>query len=126
MNAGGRPRHEDLRRDERGAGSVIAVGIMAASLSLAALSIPLYSVLAARQAVAGAADAAALAAADVVIGLLPGVPCAAAATVAAANRTKLLACQPDGLVVTVRAAAYVFGFEVTALATAGPLRTEGE
>lgn len=105
---------------------MIAVGIMAAVLSLTALSIPLYSVLAAKQAVAGAADAAALAAADVAVGRIPGVPCSAAGTMAAANKAKLVGCRADGLVVTVRAEVGVFGFAVGATATAGPPNAVGE
>ncbi|MHA6667242.1 Rv3654c family TadE-like protein [Homoserinimonas sp. A447] len=107
-------------RDESGAGSILVVAILAAVLGLSALSVPLYSVLAVKGVASGAADAAALAAADVAIGLAPGVPCVAAARIAEANGTVLSACQPDGLVVTVRVEAVVLGFTVGATATAGP------
>ena len=76
--------------------------------------------LAVRQAVAGAADAAALAAADVASGLVSGYPCATAALVAAANGAAVASCAVDGLVVTVSASRDILGLAVTATATAGP------
>ncbi|MCU1544065.1 MAG: hypothetical protein JWM50_1930 [Microbacteriaceae bacterium] len=112
-----RPRHGD-----RGAGSVLAVGIVAAMVCVTAIAIPLYSVLAHKQAVAGAADAAALAAADVRVGILAGEPCAVAESVAAGNRFELAGCHLDGLVVTVVVRASVAGFPLDAAATAGPPR----
>jgi hypothetical protein len=96
------------------------VAILAAVLGLSALSIPLYSVLAAKVLASGAADAAALAAADVAVGRAVGEPCLTAARIAEANGTSLAACQPDGLVVTVRVETVVHGFTVAAAASAGP------
>lgn len=107
-------------RGERGAGSLLVVGILAATIGLAALCAPLYSVLVVKQHVAGAADAAALAAADVAVGRAPGVPCAVAEDVSAANRATLLACEEDGVVITVRVGTTTLGFEIAATATAGP------
>lgn len=115
-----RPRWAPRLRDERGAGSVLALAIVAALVAVTALALPLYLVLATKQAVGGAADAAALAAADVRVGLEPGEPCAAAASVARANGAELGACEFDGLVVTVTAHARVAGLAVEASATAGP------
>jgi len=106
--------------DERGAGSVFAVAIVAALVCVTAMLVPLYSVLAKKQALAGAADAAALAAADVRVGLEPGEPCAVAARVATANGGGLASCSVDGLVVTVVVSASVVGFAVGVAATAGP------
>jgi secretion/DNA translocation related TadE-like protein len=105
---------------ERGAGTILVVAIIGAVVTIAGIALPLSSVLVVRQRVAGAADAAALAAADVAVGRLPGVTCELAATVAHANRSSLTGCAVDGLVVTVRTAATVLGFTVTATATAGP------
>ncbi|GAB3605318.1 hypothetical protein GCM10027413_07270 [Conyzicola nivalis] len=105
---------------ERGAGSVLAVAIIAAVLCLTVMLVPLYSVFAKKQSLAGAADAAALAAADVRVGLEPGEPCAVAARVASANGGRLASCHVDGLVVTVRVTATVAGFAVGVAATAGP------
>lgn len=105
---------------ERGSGSILAVAIIAALLALVSLLLPLWIVLAAKQRVSGAADAAALAAADVAVGILPGVPCEAAASVAKANGAKLNGCGLDGAIVTVRSSVTVLGFDVSARATAGP------
>src|SRR5690606_8566012 len=83
-----RPRGEKLRRSaavtetdvaradsERGASTVLAVAIIATMLSVLIALVPLYLSLIERNRLAGAADAAALAAADVAIGREPGVPC---------------------------------------------------
>ena len=107
-------------RGERGAGSVLGVAIIATMLCLVALALPLYAVLVVKQSVAGAADAAALAAADVRVGIVPGEPCAVAAAVAAANGAELAGCAVDGLVVTVTARRAFAGFAVGVSATAGP------
>jgi secretion/DNA translocation related TadE-like protein len=108
-----------MRRDD-GAGSVLALGIIGALVMLAATAIPLYAVLATRSAVAGAADAAALAAADARVGVVGGFPCDVAAEVAAANRVALAACELDGYVATVSVERSVLGFTVRQRATAGP------
>src|SRR5690554_7901559 len=110
-------------RDERGAGSILVVAILAAVIGVTALALPLYSVLVVKRAIGGAADAAALAAADVAVGRAAGVTCEVAARVAEANGAVLTACQPDGLVVTVRVEARAAGFTITAIATAGPPQT---
>lgn len=105
---------------ERGAGSVLALAVIAALLGLAALTLPVSAALVAKQRVTGAADAAALAAADVATGLVAGYPCAVAASVAAANGAVLAGCQIDGLVVTVQVSATIGVLPVAAAATAGP------
>jgi secretion/DNA translocation related TadE-like protein len=94
--------------------------VIAAVLALVALALPLYMVLAARSSVAGAADAAALAAADTTVGLMAGVPCEQADRVARANGAELDSCVADGLVLTVSVSRSVFGFRVGAISTAGP------
>ena len=105
---------------ERGAGSVLGVTLVACVLCLTAMLLPLYAVLVEKRAVAGAADAAALAAADARAGILPGEPCPVAAAVVAANGAELGACTVDGLVVTVTARGSFAGFAVGVSATAGP------
>ena len=112
--------------DDRGAGSVLAVAVIAAMLCVTVASVPLYVVLAKKQALAGAADAAALAAADVRVGLLPGEPCASAALVASANDVRLGGCDLDGLVVTVTLYDSVAGFDFNVSATAGPPNPEDQ
>jgi|SRR5690554_3394931 len=108
---------------ERGAGSILVVAILAAVIALAALALPLASVLVAKRAVEGAADAAALAAADVAVGRASGIICEVAARVAEANTAILTDCDPDGLVVTVRVERRAAGFTVGAIASAGPPET---
>jgi len=105
---------------QRGSGSVLTVGIAGGLVALTALSIPLYMALVVRQEIAGAADAAALAAADTASGLVPGYPCETAARVAAANGASLESCTADGQVVTVSAGGGILGLSVVAWATAGP------
>jgi secretion/DNA translocation related TadE-like protein len=105
---------------DRGSGSILAVAIIAAVLALSFSLVPLYGVYLAKRQVAGAADAAALAAADVAIGLAPGNPCPTAARVARANHVALRACRLEGVIVTVRVSASVLGFTVPVIATAGP------
>jgi len=109
-------------RGERGAATVVTVGLMAAIVALTAMALPLYSVLVVRQSVAAAADAAALAAADVAVGRAAGSPCVVAAHVAAANGASVTSCTLDGLVATIVASRLVLGFSVSATATAGPPR----
>ena len=107
-------------RSDRGAGSVVTVGLIGGIVAVTALSIPLYIGLATRQALAGAADAAALAAADVAVGIGPGFPCEVAAGLAAATAAALADCEVDGLVVTVVVSRWILGIPVSARSTAGP------
>ncbi len=109
-----------MTNTERGAGSILAIALLAAILACLTLVIPFSSALIVRASVIGAADASALAAADVAVGIVPGIPCATAASVATANRAHLQECQVDGVIVTVRVSAAILGFPVTATATAGP------
>jgi secretion/DNA translocation related TadE-like protein len=105
---------------DRGSGSILALAVFAAMLTLCSLLLPLVGVLSARQRLSGAADAAALAAAAVTVGLAPGVPCAEAGRVAAANGATLTGCELDGSVVTVVVKAAILGLPIEASATAGP------
>ena len=103
-----------------GSGSILTVAIIGSVVALTMVVLPLYMGFAVRRSVAGAADASALAAADTAVGLLPGFPCDAASTVAAANGAMITACEVDGLIVTVTASRAVLGIAATAVATAGP------
>lgn len=107
-------------RADAGAGSVLAIGIIGATVLLCGSAIPLYTVLVTRSAVVGAADAAALAAADARVGVVGGFACDVAAEVAAVNGAALATCELDGYVATVSVQREVLGFTVTARATAGP------
>jgi secretion/DNA translocation related TadE-like protein len=105
---------------DRGAGSVLTIALIAGVVALAGLAVPLYSALATRQAVAAAADASALAAADVAVGIAPGFPCAQAEVVASANGARLRSCELDGLIATVTVERSLLGIPAVASATAGP------
>ncbi|WP_243073985.1 Rv3654c family TadE-like protein [Microbacterium sp. SS28] len=102
------------------AGTGLAVGIVA---GCAALVLGLTTVSAAAvtgQRLAGAADAAALAAADAASGASRGVPCERAADVAQAGGASLAACDVDGLVATVTVSATFGALTASASARAGP------
>ena len=105
---------------DEGAGSVLALALIAAVIGLSGALVPLYAVLAAKSSVAAAADAAALAAADARVGAATGFPCDRAAEVAAANGSTLVSCEADGLILTVSVRRWVLGLEVQSTATAGP------
>lgn len=107
---------------ERGSGSVLTVAIVASVALFAMAVIPAGAVLSRRQAVAGASDAAALAAADARSGAIAGHPCDLAERVARANAARVASCELDGLVATVSATGTVGPFRITTRSTAGPPR----
>jgi secretion/DNA translocation related TadE-like protein len=107
-------------RDDTGSASVVAVGLLVAVVGLVVSASFASGALVERSRAAGAADAAALAGADVAGGLTAGVVCDVAGRVAQANRATLLACRADGPVVTVRVSSSLGLVPVTASATAGP------
>lgn len=108
--------------DAAGSGSILAIGIVAALVTVLGLSVPTTMALAARHTVAAAADAAAIAAADTAVGIYAGVPCDRAAQVVEAHGVTLSSCAVDGLVVTVAASRGILGVTVTGKASAGPAR----
>ncbi|MFJ6652794.1 Rv3654c family TadE-like protein [Microbacterium sp. NPDC091313] len=101
-------------------GTVTVVG---ASTVIATAAIALCAMAGASvhaQRLAGAADAAALAAADAASGAVPGVPCDRAAEVAAMAGASVTACELDGLIATVTVAAPWGALPAAATARAGP------
>jgi secretion/DNA translocation related TadE-like protein len=114
--------NRDRPADDSGSGTLLGLALAGIVASLVVCLVPVGAGLGIRESVAAAADASALAAADVVSGAAPGYPCEVARRVAAANRSTLAACTVDGLVVTVRARATFFGLSMTSTATAGPPR----
>ena len=96
------------------------VAILGALFTVTAVLIPVLALLPVNQAVQGAADAAALAAADTASGLLPGVPCDAATRAAEVNGTRLSSCTVDGLIATVSVAHTVGIITIGSTARAGP------
>ena len=111
---------ERAARGDRGAGTVVTLGFGLGIVATLLLVLPLYAALATRHSATAAADAAALAAADVASGLVPGQPCDSAARVAAANGASLEACSLDGLVATVTVGRAILGISLRESATAGP------
>ncbi|KQO82411.1 MULTISPECIES: Rv3654c family TadE-like protein [unclassified Frigoribacterium] len=107
-------------RDDSGSASVVAVGTLVAVVSLVVATSIASGALVERSRAAGAADASALAGADVAAGLTAGAVCDVAGRVAAANGTTLLSCRTDGPVVTVQVSSAFGPVSVTASATAGP------
>jgi secretion/DNA translocation related TadE-like protein len=106
--------------NERGAGSVLVLVVVAACVTVSLLVIPIYRGAVTKRLVANAADAAALAAADVAIGIVPGVPCEAASTAAVLNGARLSECVLSGAVATVTVESFLLGMPVRARARAGP------
>lgn len=106
--------------DDRGAGTVLVVGVIAVVLSAGLALVAAGVGLARGQQLSGAADAAALAAADVLLGWVPGEPCAAATRIAAAHNARLIECASEGLAVTVRVGASILGLPIEREARAGP------
>lgn len=105
---------------DAGSGSILGLAVIGSVCGVVAIALPLYIGLSTEQAVSGAADAAALGAADVASGIAPGSPCAVADGIAAANGGVLTACRVDGLVVTVRVQREFLGLQLGSNATAGP------
>lgn len=107
-------------RSERGSGTVLAIALIGASLTVTVLVVPVLAVFAARQSVRNAADSAALAAADTASGAVAGIPCDAAAEAADLNGASLTSCALDGPIATVAVARTAWGFDLSARARAGP------
>ncbi|MFH8249297.1 Rv3654c family TadE-like protein [Microbacterium sp. B2969] len=101
-------------------GSVLAVGIVACAATLVVAAGAVTGAAVASQRLAGAADAAALAAADAASGAVRGIPCERAVEVAAASGAALEACDVDGLIATVTVSAPFGRLVARASARAGP------
>ncbi|MEJ5914056.1 Rv3654c family TadE-like protein [Pseudokineococcus sp. 1T1Z-3] len=106
------------RGRERGAGTVLVLGLAMAALVMASAVAVLGQAVVARHRAVAAADLAALAAADVLLGRTAGEPCAAAGRVAAAGGALVVGCRPTGQEVVVEVAVPVDGL----LAGLGPAR----
>jgi secretion/DNA translocation related TadE-like protein len=109
-----------MRASERGAGSALVIGVVAALVAATVAVLLLVPLLVARHRAAVAADAAALAAADVALGAAAGVPCERAAAVAEAAGVRLVACRQRCVRVRVRASVPWLSATVSADAEAGP------
>lgn len=109
--------------DDRGAGTVLALGVLGAAVALLLLCAPLVAVAVGHQRAATAADAAALAGADVALGAAVGVPCERAGEIAAADGALLVRCVQRASVVAVRVSVSAAGLHIEAVARAGPAPT---
>jgi len=109
----------DLRSDE-GAGGVLTLAVVAMIVCGALAVLPLVATVAAARRASVAADAAALAAADTLLGVVPGDPCGWAKKVAAAHHVALVSCRIDAAeaVVTVQTAAGMLTVESSSRAGA--------
>jgi secretion/DNA translocation related TadE-like protein len=107
-------------RPERGAATVLMVGVIAVVVAVATFAAGLGLVVTARHRASAAADAAALAAADTALGATSGIPCERAATVAVAAGVHLAACRQEGVCARVEVRLSVLTFEVRARSRAGP------
>lgn len=102
------------------AGSVLAIGVLAVAAAVTLGMSAVGGAAVVSQRVSGAADAAALAAADGASGAVSGEPCDRAGAVAAASGALLTQCATAGLIATVTVVARYAGVEVSASARAGP------
>lgn len=105
---------------ERGAGSVLVIGLVGAVLALASAFIAVGSGFDAAQRAANAAEQSALAGADAASGRFSGAPCEAARRTSERNRATLRACTVSGLVVTVEVVLPALGIDIVREARAGP------
>jgi len=105
---------------DRGSGSVLAVSIVFAVVTVGGGAITVVGAGGAHARAAAAADLAAIAAADVVAGRTTGVPCDVAETVAGANGAALTGCAQSGPIVTVTASTPYLSLSASASARAGP------
>lgn len=100
--------------------TVAMVGVVAACATLVAGLAAAGSAAVHSQRLAGAADSAALAAADTLTGLATGDPCVRAGDLAATAGAVVAGCVIDGFVVTVTVTAPFGVFPAAATARAGP------
>jgi secretion/DNA translocation related TadE-like protein len=102
------------------AGAIAAIGAVGCAATLSLGLVLAGSAAVFGQRLAGAADAAALAAADAASGAVIGVPCEMAETVARSAGAELSRCEIDGLTATVTVSATFARLPAAATARAGP------
>lgn len=99
--------------------SVVTIGVLSSLVSISITATSGGALLASREALHGAADASALAAADTLFGLVDGDPCARAAALAEHNGASLTFCEVQETAVTVRVERRLLGMPVGSSARAG-------
>ncbi|MHA7987358.1 Rv3654c family TadE-like protein [Rathayibacter sp. CAU 1779] len=105
---------------ERGSSTILTVGLLAALVLTSLGALGACALLAEKQHVEAAADAAALAAADAASGRVAGVPCERASRAAQLNSAAIDGCDVDGAIVEVTAVGSWGGVPITVRARAGP------
>lgn len=105
---------------ERGAGTMLMLGVIASVVLLTLVAIPLLGLLVVAQGVHNAADAAALAAADTASGAVSGFPCAAAEHAAVLNGAAVTECRVEGLIARITVQRDYLGWSIPGRARAGP------
>ncbi|MFT2817025.1 Rv3654c family TadE-like protein [Leifsonia sp. A12D58] len=106
--------------NDEGSGTILGVAIIAATMLATGLVVTTFSVLALQQGVHNAADAAALAAADIASGAIGGFPCEAAEQAATLNGASVSLCGVDGLIAEISVERAVGPFMLRSRARAGP------
>ncbi|RZU66285.1 secretion/DNA translocation related TadE-like protein [Microterricola gilva] len=123
MTGRGRHRFGSLPpgdRGDRGSGTVLTLAVLGATVGVVLTLIPVTGAFVASQRAANAADAAALAAADVASGAVPGVACQLATVAASLNGAVLDGCELNGAVALVSVSTSWWVFSLSASARAGP------
>lgn len=105
---------------EDGSAATAAIGVVAGTILVTAAVLAGCGGLVGHQRAVAAADGAALAAADVASGLLPGEPCRAADRVAEAGGATVAECAVEGGVATVEVDVAVGPLVLAARSRAGP------
>jgi len=119
-HAAKKEEHGVALAEDGGSASVAVIGLLAALLAVSVAAVGVCGLLAMKQHVSAAADAAALAAADAASGRVEGYPCDRAGRAAGLNGATLVSCRVDGLVAVVSASTSVVGVPITVWARAGP------
>ncbi|NQX16097.1 helicase [Rathayibacter sp. VKM Ac-2857] len=120
MGGGPRSGDEDDRAGEDGSAAVVAVGVVAGTVLVTAAVLAGCGGVVGHQRAVAAADAAALAAADVGSGLLQGEPCGEAERVAGAMGATLAGCALEEGIATVEVVVAVGPLALPARSRAGP------
>ncbi|MDF2492554.1 MAG: helicase [Microbacterium sp.] len=102
------------------AGSAAATGVVGVVVTLTIGLVAAGGAAVHSQRLAGAADGAALAAADAASGAVSGLPCDRAGEIASRAAAEVVSCEVEGLIATVRVAASFGPFPASAVARAGP------
>lgn len=105
---------------ERGSGTVLSLGLAAATLALGGVLVATVHLVSVAQQVQQVANLAALAASDTAIGVTPGLPCRTARTIVTLHGFALTSCELEGSRARVSVADSLWGVNVSRGAEAAP------